>query len=126
VSAPSPLQLRQHSLSTTNRHLTRALLVLSIHHLAMIKHHSPAPIPVAHARRPAMLLAEERLSIAQEQHLVALDAVDLAPRVHHPAVIGRNRSDDIDTLLAELLDVLDVWGEVVRLAAGCEGACIQN
>jgi hypothetical protein len=68
-----------------------------------------------------MLLGEESLGVAQEQHLIALDAIDLAPRVHDPAVVGRNGRDNVDALFAELGAVLDVRREVVGLAAAKSG-----
>jgi hypothetical protein len=83
----------------------------------VIENHSPAAITVAHTRLPAVLLGEEGLGVAQEQHIVALDAIDLAPSVHDPAVVGRNGRDDVNALLGELGAVLDVGGEVVGLAA---------
>jgi hypothetical protein len=136
-----PLQLSQNGLSTrdlshsqhihylpyssgaaTYRHLTGALLVLSISDLAVVENHSPATIAVTHTGRPAMLLGEERLGIAQEQDLIALDAIDLAPSIHDPGVVRRNSSDNIDALVLELLGFRNVGGKVVGLATGCEGA----
>lgn len=108
--------------NSTYRDLTGALLVLSVCDLAVIEDHSPATVAVTHTRLPAMLFGEECLGIAQEQHLVALDAIDLAPRVHDPRIVARNRGDDVNALLAEFGCLLDVRRQVVRLAAGCEGA----
>lgn len=79
-------------------------------------------LAIAHARLPAVLLAEECLGVAQEQHLITLDSINLAPCVHHPAVVARNCRNDIDALLAELGRLLDVRGQVEGLAAGSEGA----
>jgi hypothetical protein len=92
----------------TYRDLTRALLVLGIDDLAVVKDHSPATVTVAHTRRPAVLLGEESLCVAEEKDLVVLDAVDLAPGVHDPAVVARNGSNDIDTLFLELLGLCNV------------------
>lgn len=83
----------------------------------MIKHHRPASVTVAHTRRPAIVLAEESLGVAQEEHVVTLDAIDLAPRIHDPAVVGRNGRNDVDALVGELAAVGDVGGKVVGLAA---------
>jgi hypothetical protein len=83
----------------------------------MVEHHSPASVPVTHARRPAILLAEEGLGIAEEQDLVALDAIDLAPCVHDPAVVGGDGCDNVDALVGEGLAVLDVGGKVIGLAS---------
>lgn len=69
-----------------------------------------------------MLLAEERLGVAQKQHLIALDTINLAPRIHNPRVIAGNSRHDIYALLTELVGVLDVGREMVCLAAGGEGA----
>lgn len=92
----------------------------------MIEYHGPTTIAVAHAGRPAVLLAEECLGVAQEEDIVTLDAIDLAPRVHDPGVVGRNCGHDIDALVAELAALLDVGREVVGLAAGCEGTWNTN
>lgn len=48
-------------------------------------------------------------------------STDLSPGVHDPAVIARNGSNDVHTLLMKLVCVLDVRRKVVRLAAGREG-----
>jgi hypothetical protein len=111
------LQLRQNLLGTTDRDLARALLVLSIDDLAVVEDHSPASVPVTHTRSPTIVLAEESLGIAKEQNLVTLDAIDLAPCVHDPAVVGGNGCDDVDALVGEGFAVLDVGGEMVGLAA---------
>jgi hypothetical protein len=83
----------------------------------VVEDHSPAAVAVAHACRPAVLLGEESLGVAQEQDFIALDAVDLAPGIHDPAVVGRNGRDNVDALLAELGAVLDVGRKVVGLAS---------
>jgi hypothetical protein len=88
----------------------------------VVEDHSPATIAVAHTGTPSMLLGEERLGIAQEQDLIALDAVDLAPSIHNPGVVRRNGSDNIDALVLELLGFRNVRGEVVGLATRGEGA----
>ena len=69
-----------------------------------------------------MVLAKERLGVAQEEHLLTLDAVDLAPRIHNPAVVARNRGNDVDALGLELCGLGNVRRQVVRLAARGEGA----
>ena len=106
----------------TYRNLTRALLVLGVDDLAVIEDHSPATVAVAHTRRPTVLLGEEGLGVAEEKDLVALDAVDLAPSVHNPGVVARNGSNDINTLVLELLGLCDVGREMVCLASWGEGA----
>jgi len=123
----------------TYRNLTRVLLVLSIRDLAVVDDHSPTAtvtcqnrsswhppclfdlLAVAHTRLPAVFLAEECFGVTQEQHLITLDSIDLAPRVHDPAVVARDRCNDIDALLAELGGLLDVGGQVEGLAAGGKG-----
>lgn len=50
-------------------------------------------------------------------HFITLDAIDLAPGVHNPAVVGGNDGNDINTLVGKGLAVLDVRWQVVGLAA---------
>lgn len=88
--------------------LSGALLVLRIDDLAMIKDHSPTTVAVTHARLPAVLLGKKGLGVAQEENFVALDAIDLTPGIHNPGIVARDSGNDINALLAELLDVLDV------------------
>ena len=111
-----------HSNQNTYRNLTGALLVLSIHYLAMVEHHSPATVTVTHTRLPPMVLAKKSLCVAQEEDLVALDAVDLAPCIHHPGIVARNRGNDVDALCLELCRFGNVRRQVVCLATWSEGA----
>lgn len=74
-------QLRQNLLSTGNSDGSRALLSLSISDLAMIENHSPTTITITHTSSPTVLLGEESLGVAEEENIVALDAIDLTPRV---------------------------------------------
>lgn len=87
----------------------------------MVENHSPATIAVTHASIPTVVLAEKCLGVTQKQDLVALDTVDLAPRVHDPRIVGRNCGDDVDALVLELLGLGNVGWQVVCLAAGSEG-----
>ena len=88
----------------------------------MIEDHSPATVAVAHTRRPTVLLGEKGLGIAKEKDIVVLDAIDLAPGVHDPAVVACNGSNDVNALLLELLGLCNVRREMVCLAAWGEGA----
>lgn len=106
----------------THSNLTRALLVLGVDDLAVVKDHGPATVTVAHTSGPAVVLAEEGLGVAQEQDLVAVDAVDLAPCIHDPGVVGSNGGDHVNALVLELLGLGNVGRQVVCLTAGCEGA----
>jgi hypothetical protein len=56
-------------------------------------------------------------------NVITLDLVDLAPRIHDPAVVGGDDSDDIDAFALELVDLLDVGWKMVSLATGSEGTC---
>lgn len=87
----------------------------------MVEDHRPATVAVAHTRRPTVLLGEEGLGVAEEKDLVVLDAVDLTPSVHDPAVVACNGSNDINTLLLELLGLCDVGWQMVCLATWGEG-----
>ena len=63
----------------------------------------------------------ELLGVGQEQDVVALDLVDLAPGVHDPGIVVGNDGDVVDALALELLKLGDVGRQVVGLAAGSEG-----
>lgn len=56
-------------------------------------------------------------------NIVTLDTVDLAPSVHDPSVVRGDDGDNVDALALDLLDLLDVGGQVASLAAGRESAC---
>lgn len=53
---------------------------------------------------------------------VVLDAIGLSPRAHDIGVVVGNASDDVDALGLQLGGLGDEAGEVLRGAAGCEGA----
>jgi hypothetical protein len=69
-----------------------------------------------------VVLGEETLGVGEEEDVIALDAVDLAPGVHDPRVVRRDNGNDIDALALQLPQLLNVGRKVVRLAAGCERA----
>ena len=118
----SCLQLSKDFLSTRDSDLARVALILSVGNLTIIKDHSPATVPVAHTSSPAIVLGEERLGVAEEQDIVALDAIDLAPCVHDPGIVRRDDGNDIDALALQPRQLLNVGRQVVGLAAGGEGA----
>lgn len=57
---------------------------------------------------------------------IILYAIDLAPRIHHPRVVGCDDGNDVYALGLEIFDVLDVGGKVTSLAAGCECAWVAS
>jgi hypothetical protein len=114
-----PLQLCQNLLSTRNSDLAGALLVLSIGDFAMIQDHRPATVAISHPSLPAMVLREESFRVTQEQDIVTLDPVDLAPSIHDPAVIGCDDGNNVNSFLAELLAILDIWWKMVCLTPVC-------
>jgi hypothetical protein len=67
-----------------------------------------------------VVLGEEGLGVAEEEDVITLDTVDLAPGVHDPAVVAGNDSDDIDALALQVAELLDVGRQVVGLATGRE------
>ena len=69
-----------------------------------------------------MVLREASLGIRQEEDIIALDVIDLAPRVHDPRIIAGDDGDDVDALGLQLRELLDVGWKVESLAAGREGA----
>ena len=67
-------------------------------------------------------LAASNAEIGDTHEVLSRHLVDLAPSAHNPAVIGRDDGDDVDSLVLQLLDVLDVRRQVIGLAARREGA----
>jgi len=124
-SKPRYLQLAQDSIGTRNIDIPRALLVLGIRDgTVLLNNHSPTTVAVAHASVPTVLLAEEGLGVGQQDNFViGRDLVDLAPGAHDEGVVGRDHGDLVDALLLQVADLLDVWGQVIGLAAGGESAC---
>ena len=126
---------------STYRHLARALLILSIGDLAvLVDDHGPTAVTVTHAGSPSVVLGEEGLGVAEEElrisvrrfprqaevrgsthKIVSLDAVDFAPRVHNPRVVGSNHGHDINALGLEFAQLLDVRRKVAGLATRSEG-----
>lgn len=71
-----------------------------------------------------MLLAEKGLGVGQQDDLVVgRDLVDFAPGAHDEGVVGRDHGDLVDALFLQVVDLLDVWRQVVGLAAWGESAC---
>lgn len=71
---------------------------------------------------PPNLMRELGLGIAHEQDLVgALDAVDFGPGAHDPCVVEADHDDLVDALGGDLVELLNVWRDVVGLAARGEG-----
>ena len=112
------LQLRQHSLRTTNSN-PLPLLLPHISHLPLIQHHGPAPR--ASARRKPPRTRERGIGVAQEQDAVVLDARGLGPGGHDPGVVGGDDGDDVDALCLEVGEGGLVAGEVGDGAGGGEG-----
>lgn len=115
----SPLQLRQHSLSSTNTN-PLPLLLPHISQLPIINHHRPAPR--APARRKPPRARELGVGVAQEQDAVVLDARGLGPGGHDPGVVGGDHGDDVDALGLQVGEGGLVAGEVGDGAGGGEGA----
>ena len=118
------LKLRQHSIGTGNSDLARVSLLLRIADSAiLLDNHRPAAIAVAHAGGPTVVLGELADGVGEHEDVVARDVVDLAPGAHDPGVVGGDDGDLVYAFGLELVDLLDVRGQVVGLAAGGEGAC---
>lgn len=64
------------------------------------------------------------LSVAYDA--VALDLIDLSPRIHDERIVRGNDSDDVNALLFERLEVLNIRGEVTCLAPRSESTCING
>lgn len=59
-------------------------------------------------------------------NVITGDAVGLAPGAHDVGIVVGQDGDDIDTLGAELGELLDVLGDVVGRADGGEGTCSEE
>jgi hypothetical protein len=59
-------------------------------------------------------------------NVITGDAVGLAPGAHDVGIVVGQDSDDVDTLGADLRELLDVLGNVVGRADGGEGTCIER
>ena len=97
-------------------------------------------LPITHTRRPAVPLREERLGVGEEQldssqnlnscprkeccesthDVIVLNAIDLAPCIHDPAVVARNDGHNIDAFGLELANLLNIRRKVTSLAPGSE------
>lgn len=116
--------------SKTYCDISRAWLLLCIHHLAMVNDHGKASKPAV--LFPANFLAEIDLGIAQKQLLptsvtlqslgcaqetydiVVLDTICLAPSIHDPSIIHCDDSNLVDTLAHDFIVVLEVAGKVAN------------
>ena len=58
---------------------------------------------------------------SEAYNIITLDTIDLTPRIHNPRIIARNASYNVHALALQLADLLDVWGQVTRLATGSKG-----
>jgi hypothetical protein len=58
-------------------------------------------------------------------NFVVLDLVGLAPGAHDKGIVKGEHGDNVDSLLAELRQVLDVARHVVDGASGGEGTLID-
>lgn len=56
-------------------------------------------------------------------NVVASDTVGLAPGAHDVGIVVGQDGDDVDTLGAQLRELLDVLGDVVGRADRGEGTC---
>lgn len=56
-------------------------------------------------------------------NIIILHPVRLAPCVHDPGIVESEDGDEIDALGLDLVEVLDVAGEMLRRATGSESAC---
>lgn len=114
---PHPLQLSQDGLSAR---LVDALavLLLSIDDLAVVHDNGIASGALAH--RPADGLAET-VVVGKDDEVVP-DVVGLGPGGHDKGVVVGDDDDLVHALGLEGLAVVDVRGEVGRLAGGGEGS----
>jgi len=62
------------------------------------------------------------MGLGNTNNIIILNTIRLAPRTHHKRIVIRNHSDDINALGFDGGQVLDVAGEMLDGAAGCEGA----
>jgi len=86
----------------------------------MINDQRIAPRPAA--LRPAVLLAEGGVDVAQEQDRVVLDAVGLGPGAHDKGVVGGQHGHHVDALRAQVGELRNVVREMRAGAGRGEGA----
>lgn len=70
---------------------------------------------------PANALGELGLGVGEEENVVVGDLVGLTPGAHNESIVVGKDGNNVDTLLAELGELLDVLGDVVGRADGGEG-----
>ena len=70
---------------------------------------------------PADALGELGVRVGQEEDVIVLDTVGLAPGTHDVGIIDGNDGDDIDALGLELGKLLNVLGHVSGRADGGKG-----
>lgn len=70
---------------------------------------------------PANALGELGLGVGEEENVVVGDLVGLTPGAHDESIVVGKDGNSVDTLLAELGELLDVLGDVVGRADGGEG-----
>jgi len=58
--------------------------------------------------------------------IIPLDPIRLTPSAHDPSIIEGNDGNDIDTFGLDLREVLDIAGEMLDGATGCECAYVSH
>ena len=76
----------------------------------MIDDHSISSRSLANS--PGVFLRESRVGVRDEQDIVALDTASLTPGRHDEGVVVGHKSDSVDALGLQLLNVLDEAGKV--------------
>lgn len=110
-------------MNSTHVDLLGRALDLGICDFAMVNDHGPPSVSVGtRGSQPPMLLREEGLGVGEEQDIIALGTIDLAPGVHDPSIIACDGGHNVHTLVLELAALLEVGRKVVGLAARRESA----
>lgn len=70
---------------------------------------------------PANALRELGVGVGEEENVVVGDLVGLTPGAHDEGIVVGKDGNNVDTLLADLRELLNVLGDVVGGADGGEG-----
>lgn len=98
----------------THRDISRGLL-FRVYNCAFVDDHGVSS--AAFAEIPSNALAELGFWIAQEEDVVVLDPVGFAPGGHDKCIIESDYSYNIDGLALQLVELLDVSGQVAHTAS---------
>lgn len=60
--------------------------------------------------------------MGKTHNIITFDTVNLAPSGHDECVVGSDHGNNVDPLALQLVELLNVWGQVACRATGGESA----